>query len=134
MNLKQNQKKENVMGTTIEEKIAVMQAYAKGKKIEIYSERLKIWKDIKDPHWDWINSNYRIKEESNYRPYTFKELTNAITEKGGYVISKQSGIISNIKHLYPIGTPICMGDCRCGFETLLDNYIWLDESPCGIKI
>lgn len=121
------------MSTTIKEKIAVMQAYADGKKIEIYSKRHKIWKDIEDPNWDWMNSEYRIKEVPEYRPYTFDELANAIAEKGGYVIEKQSGIISNIKNLYPVGSPISIKGDRCGFETLLNNYTWLDWSPCGIK-
>lgn len=30
------------MSTTIEEKIAIMQAFANGKKIEIYNKRLKM--------------------------------------------------------------------------------------------
>ncbi|HPX44842.1 MAG TPA: hypothetical protein PK626_00420 [Bacteroidales bacterium] len=59
--------------STIEEKIAIMQAFADGKKIEIYNKRLKKWEDIEDPHWDWMDSEYRIKKVSEYRPYTFDD-------------------------------------------------------------
>ena len=121
------------MSTTIEEKIAIMQAFANGKKIEIYNKRLKKWHEIEDPKWDWLDSEYRIKKVPEYRPYTFDELANAIAEKGGYVIEKESGIISFIRNLYPVGSPISIKDGRCGFETLLNNYTWLDWSPCGIK-
>ncbi len=47
---------------TIQEQIAIMQAFADGKTIE-YRNALERWEPIKDPLWNWTNFDYRIKPE-----------------------------------------------------------------------
>lgn len=59
---------------TLEEKIAVMQAAAEGKEIEM--ETVYGWRYNSNPKWDWVKFDYRVKPEpepKRYRPYTFEE-------------------------------------------------------------
>lgn len=51
--------------TTTQEKIAIMQAYVDGKKIESlsYNNNDARWMDVTDPAWSWINNDYRVKKE-----------------------------------------------------------------------
>lgn len=53
--------------STIEGKIAVMQAYADGKNIERRVMHTSDWFPAKDIGWDWIAYEYRI------RPQTLEE-------------------------------------------------------------
>lgn len=44
---------------TLQEKIAVMQAAAEGKAIEIWDGAM--WCNIVDPGWNWSTCDYRVK-------------------------------------------------------------------------
>lgn len=46
-----------------EEMIAVMQAFAEGKPIEIYYNDEYGWERVNHPTWDWLDFDYRIAEE-----------------------------------------------------------------------
>jgi len=46
---------------TTQEKIAVMQAYVDGKKIEWLSNGE--WAGIEVPAWNWISYDYRVKQD-----------------------------------------------------------------------
>jgi hypothetical protein len=47
--------------TTLAEKIAIMQAYERGEKIEFYTdEGWKLWAGVYEPSWNWPNYEYRI--------------------------------------------------------------------------
>jgi hypothetical protein len=48
--------------TTLEEKIAVMQHFARGGEIEIRGTN-DTWYDMSTPEWDWAIYEYRIKRE-----------------------------------------------------------------------
>jgi hypothetical protein len=82
------------MATTIEEKIAVMQAFVDGKLIE-FSYDGDHWRAITDPSWDWENVEYRVAKLTG----TFLEVVTALREgrisKGknskGLVISVYNG-------------------------------------------
>lgn len=47
------------------EMIAVMQAYAKGKTVEVTGKGTSNWREIKRPLWDWANFEYRVKPEES---------------------------------------------------------------------
>jgi len=52
--------------STLEEKIAVMQAHAKGKSIQClyHADRVKsLWMDVPQPSWNWSSFDYRVKPE-----------------------------------------------------------------------
>lgn len=57
---------------TIEEKIAVMQAFADGKIVEKYYEGGVGWQPIIEPDWDWRCYDYRVYVE-NQQPRTWEE-------------------------------------------------------------
>lgn len=51
--------------TTLAEKIAVMQAYERGEKIEFRQHRGKDdWKRVTSPVWDWSVCDYRVAAEN----------------------------------------------------------------------
>lgn len=112
---------------TIEEKIAVMQAFAEGKTIEysIISDKLEDWIITESPFWDWIRIDYRVKEEPKqpeYIPFTFEDAEFLI---GKIVKSKNEKWIEML---------ICASEneiSNSSYEFLLDCYTFLDGSPCG---
>lgn len=52
------------MAKTLEEKIAIMQAYLNGKPIEVKISGLNKWELIygREPNWNWGDTDYRVKE------------------------------------------------------------------------
>ena len=48
---------------TINEMVKVMQHYANGGLIEFTDSGERYWMSIKEPVWDWVCFDYRIKEE-----------------------------------------------------------------------
>jgi hypothetical protein len=48
---------------TIEEQIKVMQHFANGGLIEFADSGKSYWTSVKEPVWDWVCFDYRIKEE-----------------------------------------------------------------------
>lgn len=53
---------------TTEEMIAVMKAYNERNKIEC-KHRMGEWENCPFPQWNWLDFDYRVKEEPKYRPY-----------------------------------------------------------------
>lgn len=47
---------------TLEQQIAVMQAFKEGKEIEIYLNN-NTWGKTISPSWDWMNNTYRVKPD-----------------------------------------------------------------------
>ena len=132
----QNYKTKKFMG--IKEQIAVMQAFAEGKKIEIRDRYNKEWSNIEDPTWDWVGFDYRIKPEPKFRPYAFEELQAEMTK--GKITVKH--IDASVKRIYTIAQvfdddseneKIRLSDWRSiSYKQLLRDYQWLDGSPCGV--
>lgn len=60
------------MKTNIE-KIAVMQAFVDGKRIES-SRHGEIWDEIKNPCWNWQEYDYRVVREPKLRPWKPEEV------------------------------------------------------------
>ena len=59
----------------IHEQIAVMQAFADGKEIETCGNGGYIWYPCKNPQWNWVGCDYRIKPEREIAiTFTEKEL------------------------------------------------------------
>ena len=110
---------------TIEEKIAVMQAFKDGKEIEVYHIAKKGWFETNDPAWDWSITDYRVKEEPKepqYVPFTFEDAEFLI---GKLVKSKNKNWIEMIIWCSNAGTS------ADDYEDLLSDNTFLDGSPCG---
>lgn len=110
---------------TIEEKIAVMQAFVDGGQIEYYDITKKSWIETSDPSWNWSLTDYRVKEESKqpeYVPFTFEDAEFLI----GKVVIHKSG--TEIR-LITVCSPITVeGIC---YTILFSEYTFPDGSPCG---
>lgn len=127
---------------TTQEKIEVMKAYTEGKKIQARDIGGKYWWNVElpeEPSWDWYHHDYRIKPESTYRPYKdtdemiedFKRraeiATNEMSLPWIWIMSKKDGY----RYLLSIfGTVTVDGT---NFSDLLDDFTYLDGSPCGIR-
>lgn len=107
---------------TIEEKIAVMQAFADEKDVEYYNTSTEKWCKTKDPVWDWIRYDYRVKKQPEYIPFTFEDAEFLI---GKAVKSKDE---KWIKMLISFDEDYAS---NISYETLLRDFTFLDGSPCG---
>lgn len=112
---------------TIQEMIAVMQAFADGEIIEysIKADKLEDWIIAENPFWDWLRIDYRVKEEPKqpeYIPFTFEDAEFLI---GRIVKCKTQDYTAMIFSCALSGTNV--DDWR----PLLDDFIFLDGSPCG---
>lgn len=120
---------------TIEEKIAVMQAYADGKTIECYGySYLNNWTEVENPRWDWWNYDYRVKQEPKkpkYRPYKdAEECFKDVIKHGGWIKDTKYGMYCTIDR---IGDIVYYGGLDCTYYYLLTNFIWVDDGTrCGV--
>lgn len=113
------------------EKIAVMQAYVDGKRIEVSLKRNDNWRDWvtdEEPSWNWGVYEYRIKpepKEPTYRPYKdFAEFRNEWEKHGGWAKSRKTADLYYMSFFDPIRTP----------DNLFKDWVWADDStPCGFK-
>lgn len=124
----------------IKEKIAIMQAYAEGKEIEISEIGENDWSLSCAPTWDWSSFDYRIKPENpkkERRPYTFDELQSEIA-KGKFIVKtiekRQIFTIVEVdSNFHGYGEVINLGgDLTMNFEQFMLECKWLDGSPCGV--
>ena len=118
--------------------IKVMQAYVEGQQIQYKDD--EVWIDIDDPDWDWHNWEYRIKPESNYRPFRDSEECWQEMQKHrpfGWIKNKNNGHYAMItkvnadfdkKHIAISGINIWTLS-----ETMCD-YTFADGEPFGINI
>lgn len=74
---------------TTEEKIAVMQAFVEGKKIEASNGQNTRWCECVTPRWNWDMYEYRVKKE----PRVF------------YIPAYKGFYIPAYKGMNPLGTP-----------------------------
>lgn len=122
---------------TIQEKIAVMQAAADGKKIQCSQARVGVWVNTEIPLWDWNNYDYQIKPEPKLRPWNPEEVPVGAICDGQWILGKKRpSLIVSVE-----GT--CF--CYCGrdkiytvtFEAALRDFTYsLDQGktwlPCGV--
>ena len=106
---------------TTKEMIAIMQAFTDGKEIE-YSFINGSWYDDKNPCWNWVDYNYRVKHTPEYVPFTFEDAEFLI---GKTVRCKSQDYVALIISVTKDGTSVD------DFKPLLDDFAFLDGSPCG---
>lgn len=58
---------------TIDEIIEVLKAYKEGKTIQSNTNTPDVWVDNNKPIWDFERIKYRVKTETQFRPYKNKE-------------------------------------------------------------
>lgn len=126
----------------IREAAKVMEAYANGKKIQYLNDDNE-WIDAPNPLFDWDNCVYRIKPESQYRPFrTQEECWNEMLKHQpfGWVKSKDKGYF----HLIGlVQWESEFEDVMITFATseqlarssssLFEDFIFADGTPFGVK-
>ncbi len=123
---------------TIDEQIAILQAYNDGKKIERrsmlvgdsdYSEVTE-----KNHQFDFHQYRYRVNDKPNLRPYvSAEEFLNAQKQHGPYFKIENNPVHYYISHVVEDNgiDSISLGFCTFGFIT--DRCLWQDGTPCGIE-
>ena len=123
-----------------QDRIALMQAYVDGKQIQFSSILENKWVDTIDPSWSQFN-RYRIKPESNYRPFKNAEECWQEMQKHqpfGWIKDKNDGHYAMVttvdaatgednKHIGISG-----GNIWTLSETMCD-YTFADGEPFGIN-
>ena len=125
---------------TTKEMIEVMQAYESGEQIECFND--EEWKYVKNPVWDWLPNNYRVKQKK-YVPFdTPEEFFEAQRKHGGDgLISIKDGALK--KHDISVSIDGCVYDHTDDgdvdyigeFEDLLfEDYKFADGTQCGKEV
>jgi len=126
---------------TTKEKIAVMQAYVNGEKLEILLPSMgwDEWRAVGEPHWDWQNIDYRIKPEPKLRPWNPEEVPVGALMKtksgngGRYMIVGLWDF--RMKNLIQLGPP--SAESGMSAETAMNNWLYSTDQgktwlPCGV--
>lgn len=118
---------------TDQEIIDIVTAHKEGKTIEYKRKGLDNigWHVYcPNPMWDFRNFNYRVKEESKYRPYkNAKEFLNAQKEHGPNLEFKDTFYMP--LDINNEGVKVFWVEYK--YKAILKDYTWQDGTPCGIK-
>lgn len=129
---------------TIDEQIAILQAYKAGKPIK-YRERdeynnWKEWRYIDyaqlDLRFNFNDCEYRIDDTLAYRPYKgASEFADDWIRHGTLVRPKyQTDVYRAVTDCDNKGVVLGATDL-VGYEGLLNGYVWVNNgTPCGVKI
>ena len=118
----------------IREAAKVMEAYANGKKIQYLNDDNE-WIDTPNPFFDWHNYVYRIKPESQYRPFeTKEECWNEMLKHQpfGWVRSKKcKALLWNVTSINKDDITIICDYYK--FHRAFECFEFTDGTPFGIK-
>ena len=117
------------------ELLPIIQAFADGKTIEVYSNYYNEWKTmvLKDPHFDCAPSCYRIKPEPKYRPFkNQEECWNEMLKHQPFGRVK-STISDNLYPIESISDGISYNRTFASYNKAFNWYKFADGTPFGIK-
>lgn len=110
---------------SIDEMIAVMQAYKDGKTIEELYYMDTEWKVVEKPLWNFNNYDYRVKSEPKYVPYDSVDEV----EKDKWIKSKATGFLYRIYSIKEDMIYFELGSDDT--KELFDLFTYEDGTPCG---
>ena len=123
------------------EMLPIIQAFIEGKTIQ-YLDRIDGWRDYDDPSFCG-NLEYRIKPESQYRPFkSQEECWNEMLKHQpfGWVKSKKSGTFYSIGSVLwnnefddVFVTFACDGMLGRSSKSMFEDFTFADGIPFGIK-
>ena len=135
------------------ELLPVIQAYAEGKTIQ-FNHSVNGWTDLPSPDFFSSSKNYRIKPESEFRPFkNTDELIHVYETMMNKLLGVNQSFIDTcmclpsiwIKHKLD-GRKILLTEFGEDFvkvgvkskpitlEVLFSNYTFCDDSPCGVEV
>lgn len=112
----------------------VLKAYGEGKTIQAKSIMDNKWLDTTEPVFDFFRSEYRIKPEPKYIPFTFED--SKLFRDKWIVLKEEHGSSEKLTRI--IG--ICKDHIKhiiggyitsVQYKDLLRMYTFEDGSPCG---
>jgi len=129
---------------TTQEKLEVMEGFVEGKKIQWRPKGDIKWDDcVYGPDWNWGMNDYRIKPEEKYRPYKdaaelktdfFKDCPEMSKRyRPAIWIVMSNGSEFEVSGFSDDGDFVLIDDDYYSMKDLLENFKYLDGSPCGIK-
>ena len=123
---------------TTKKMIEVMQAYESGEQIEIMN-KFGEWKYVKNPVWDWLHNDYRVKNKV-YVPFdTANEFLEAQRKHGETVRCK---IDDELYHVYINNRSETIlvshygrtGSIMTNIVNMYDKYEFADGTPCAKEV
>ncbi len=122
----------------------ILQAYAEGKVIECRTKQSAIkgidtpnkWTEIENIVF-WNDTEYRIKQESKYRPFAnaeecWQEMLKH--QPFGYTYDKFNNIRDCITKVATTGVSYDSPTVVISFEEVFDRFVFADGVPFGIKV
>ena len=125
-----------IMKTT-KEMIDVMQAYDGGEQIECFND--EEWKYVKNPVWDWMHNDYRVKQKK-YVPFdTAEEFLAAQRKHGENVRCKLDdelyhAYINNRCETILVSHYGHTGSIITNIVNMFDKYEFADGTPFGKEV
>lgn len=122
------------------ELLPIIQAYAEGKNIEYRSKRFnEDWKKVTQiPELSFKSFEYRIKPETNYRPFdNAEECWKEMKKHQPFGWIKRNGYYYNIIFIDITSVRIINNKCAIvivSFSNLLSSYTFVDGTTFGVKV
>ena len=113
----------------------VMEAYANGKKIQYLNDD-NVWIDDPNPLFDWDNCVYRIKPESQYRPFkSQEECWNEMLKHQpfGWIRNNDTQCLCNIGSIGRNSYGVVINNSIMYFDLAFNTCDFVDGTPFGIK-
>lgn len=119
--------------------LPIIQAFAEGKEIEFRNKSFKEWTEIENPSFDPAITNYRIKPESKYRPFSnaeecWQEMLKH--QPFGWLKDKADGYkvtITKVNDDEKTDNMSINGNGSWDFQGIMLYYTFADGIPFGIK-
>lgn len=115
----------------------VMSAFAEGKKIEYKVREGDEWRPINEldtPLFDWNSTEYRIKKEPTYRPFTnAQECWEEMHKHSDFGWVRRGTHYLNIGELNITFVLLEASDDVFVFEDAFNKFTFIDGSPFGFK-
>ena len=126
---------------TTKEMIEIMKAFDEGKEIERcrigFTDCSDMWIDDKNPDWNWLSFNYRIKKESKTRPMTFEEIVAYWKEHRTEIISYNGHSVKRVGYIIgydPNDNSILIVDTWCAYEDVISICTKEDGTKFEVEI
>ena len=125
----------NPIATAVEDKIAVMAAYANGEPIqEMKRGSGDGWQDNYLPLWNWVDFSYRVAPKPAYNPFNDKyEFAQALHKNSTMPYVLLDGEYRIVSQIYDEG--ITIAESNYTYEELIKKNIkFLNGIVCGIPV
>ena len=113
--------------------LPIIEAYSKGKTIQIWDESKSKWFDLDVAAFGAYPDKYRIKPEPKYRPFkNQEECWNEMSKHQSFGwLKNKCGNIFNIIAIFK--ESIKLNECDTHYSVLCKEFKFMDGTPFGIK-